>query len=30
MNRLNNTFHDIEYKYINNDLDCCNYYLISY
>jgi len=28
--RLNKTFIDISIKYINNDLDCCSYYLITW
>jgi len=28
--RLTNTFSDVEIKYINNNIDCCSYYLISW
>ena len=30
LNRLKDIFPDINISFINNDLDCCNYYLINY
>ena len=30
IDKLNETFNDISIKYIDDDLDCCSYYLISW